>query len=378
MTIEPDTKDWTWVLDAPCPECGFDAGVFTRADLAPTVEANALGWVRVLAAPDARRRPAPTTWSPLEYGCHVRDVHRIFAERVRLMLAENDPAFANWDQDVTAIDDRYDLQDPAVVSGELTESARAMADLLRAVADSQWSRTGRRSNGSLFTVDTIGLYYLHDIVHHLHDVGFDARAVTAGAYDRDADGYAAATAAMPDPNRAAVTRFVAELGPDARVLEIGTGSGRDAAALEAAGASVRRTDVTAGFVERLRAAGHEADLVDPLVGDLADPASAGRLYDGVWANACLHHVDRSRLTAVLGRLAAATRPGGVLRLSVKEGDGESWSTHGTVSGARLFTFWREAPLRAALDRAGWEVGEVTHEHGATRDEPWLDVVAVRR
>src|SRR4051794_791858 len=22
--VEPDTKDWTWVLDRPCPECGFD------------------------------------------------------------------------------------------------------------------------------------------------------------------------------------------------------------------------------------------------------------------------------------------------------------------------------------------------------------------
>jgi SAM-dependent methyltransferase len=378
VTIEPDTKDWTWVLDAPCPECGFDARVFTRADLAPTVEANAAGWGRVLSASDPRRRPTPTTWSPLEYGCHVRDVHRIFAERVRLMLAEVDPAFANWDQDVTAVKDRYDLQDPAVVSGELADAAQAMADLLRSVEDAQWSRTGRRSNGSSFTVDPLGRYCLHDIVHHLHDVGFDPRAVTAGAYDQDADGYAAATAAMPDLHRAAVTRFVAELGDGARVLEIGTGSGRDAAALEAAGASVRRTDVTPAFVERLRAAGQDADLVDPLVDDLADPASPGRPYDGVWANACLHHVDRSRLADVLDRLAAATRPGGVLRLTVKEGDGESWSTHGTVSGARLFTFWREPPLRAVLDRAGWEVAEVAHEHGATRDEPWLDVVAVRR
>jgi hypothetical protein len=24
MTIVPDTKDWTWVLRRPCPECGFD------------------------------------------------------------------------------------------------------------------------------------------------------------------------------------------------------------------------------------------------------------------------------------------------------------------------------------------------------------------
>jgi SAM-dependent methyltransferase len=323
-------------------------------------------------------RPAPTTWSPLEYGCHVRDVHRIFAERVRLMLAEDDPAFANWDQDVTAAEDRYDLQDPAVVYGELAEAARAMADLLRSVEDAQWSRTGRRSNGSFFTVDTIGRYYLHDIVHHLHDVGYDARAITTLAYDRDADGYAAATAAMPDPNRAAIAGFVARLGGGARVLEIGTGSGRDAAALEAAGASLRRTDVTEAFVARLREAGLEADLVDPLVDDLADPAAPDRPYDGVWANACLHHVDRSRLAVVLDRLAAATRPGGLLRLTVKEGDGESWSTHGTVSGARLFTYWREAPLCAVLDRSGWEVDDVAHERGATRDEPWLDVVAVRR
>ena len=24
MTIIPDTKDWTWVLQRSCPECGFD------------------------------------------------------------------------------------------------------------------------------------------------------------------------------------------------------------------------------------------------------------------------------------------------------------------------------------------------------------------
>ena len=28
--IEPDTKDWTWVLDRPCPECGFEASTRDR------------------------------------------------------------------------------------------------------------------------------------------------------------------------------------------------------------------------------------------------------------------------------------------------------------------------------------------------------------
>lgn len=28
MAITPDTKDWTWVLERPCPECGFDTQGF--------------------------------------------------------------------------------------------------------------------------------------------------------------------------------------------------------------------------------------------------------------------------------------------------------------------------------------------------------------
>ena len=30
MPIVPDTKDWTWVLERRCDECGFDASAFPR------------------------------------------------------------------------------------------------------------------------------------------------------------------------------------------------------------------------------------------------------------------------------------------------------------------------------------------------------------
>src|SRR5215203_7455185 len=84
--IEPDTKDWTWVLERACAECGFDAGAIDRVDLGAMLRDNAAGWQRVLAAPEATQRPGPAVWSPTEYAVHVRDVHRIFAGRVRLML----------------------------------------------------------------------------------------------------------------------------------------------------------------------------------------------------------------------------------------------------------------------------------------------------
>lgn len=168
--IEPDTKDWTWVLHEPCPDCGFVAETPTRAELGAVVRANAALWPTLLASPDAAVRPEPAVWSVLEYACHVRDVHRIFGERVGLMLDQDDPVFANWDQDETAVADRYDRQDPAVVADELVAAAAAVAAAYDAVPADAWERTGRRSDGSEFTVDSLGRYHLHDIVHHAHDV----------------------------------------------------------------------------------------------------------------------------------------------------------------------------------------------------------------
>jgi hypothetical protein len=173
MTAEPvapppDDKDWTWVLNQPCPECGFDATTVT--DVPGLTRDSATALVTALARPDAATRPSPDVWSPLEYACHVRDVCRRFDERLHRMLAEDDPVFANWDQDATALEDRYWEQDPAVVGRELREASERIADSFAAVRDDQWSRPSRRSNGSVFTVHTFSRYFAHDLVHHVHDV----------------------------------------------------------------------------------------------------------------------------------------------------------------------------------------------------------------
>jgi hypothetical protein len=168
--IEPDTKDWTWVVSRPCPECGYDASTVQSSAIADHIRADAADWVRRLSEPHVAIRPRPTVWSTLEYGCHVRDVHRIFNDRVRLMLSEEEPQFPNWDQDKTAIEDDYGSQDPAVVAAELVDAADAVAETYSHAPADAWSRRGLRSNGSEFTVASISLYDLHDIVHHAHDV----------------------------------------------------------------------------------------------------------------------------------------------------------------------------------------------------------------
>ena len=69
MSITPDTKDWTWVLERPCPECGFEASAHDVSDLPVLLATTAAAWSRVLGRADVADRPRPGVWSALEYGC---------------------------------------------------------------------------------------------------------------------------------------------------------------------------------------------------------------------------------------------------------------------------------------------------------------------
>jgi len=172
MTITPDGRDWTWVLEQACPECGLDTRRVEPTDVAAMTRDVAAQWREVLAGPTAEvvARPSPEKWSTLEYGCHVRDVFGRFDERLHLMLNEIDPLFPNWDQDATAIDDGYAAQNPVFVAQELVEAGAAIADSFDSVTGDEWHRTGARSDGARFTIATFARYFVHDPIHHLYDV----------------------------------------------------------------------------------------------------------------------------------------------------------------------------------------------------------------
>lgn len=179
--IVPDDKDWTWVLHATCAECGFDVSALPATDVARLIRENAAAWTTALRAPadDVRVRRRPDRWSSLEYGAHVRDVYRLFHERLRRMLREDDPLFANWDQDVTARNERYGEQEPGRVGVELADAAVALADEFERVRGDQWLRPGRRSDGASFTIESFSRYLIHDPVHHLWDIGGNRAAGVA-------------------------------------------------------------------------------------------------------------------------------------------------------------------------------------------------------
>jgi hypothetical protein len=171
MTILPETKDWTWTISGACPDCGYDGPEFNPSNTARAVRWLAANLPIALAAhttPTAR--PNPSTWAPVEYACHVRDVFRLYEYRLGLMLNDDNPTFPNWDQDETAIADRYLEQDPAVVGDELAQAGHSLALAFDGVRPDQWLRTGTRSDDKHFSVASFAVYMVHDPAHHYWDI----------------------------------------------------------------------------------------------------------------------------------------------------------------------------------------------------------------
>lgn len=173
MAIAPDTKDWTWVIEESCPECGFDPSTVSRDNLVPRMTSALEAWSAVPTRDDVDARPDADTWSPGEYAAHIVDVCAVMADRIALILNEDDPEFANWDQDQAAADGDYANRDSQQTAVVLPTAAATLTERFAQVSGDEWERTGRRSNGSRFTAYTLGVYALHDIEHHLWDVRID-------------------------------------------------------------------------------------------------------------------------------------------------------------------------------------------------------------
>jgi SAM-dependent methyltransferase len=190
-----------------------------------------------------------------------------------------------------------------------------------------------------------------------------ANAITVQTYEQRADTF---RASIPrDPNDNLISLVDQALPAGGTLLELGSGTGRDAAELERRGHQVRRTDATVAFVEMMRADGFKADLLNALTDDYGGP------YDLVFADAVFLHFTAEQLAHVLTRCFDAAR---LLAFTTREGEGIEWSNR-FLDLPRQFTLWEEGPLRALLSDTGWHVQQL--QRGETRAGGWFHVLAGR-
>ena len=109
----------------------LEASPKTLADLTKKLEDGLL-----------RRKPAPEKWSALEVVCHLRDVERLWADRIVKAAFSDHPAFYALDFEALVAKHSYNTRD---LGAALKEFARLRTDslcLLKALPASQWKRVG--------------------------------------------------------------------------------------------------------------------------------------------------------------------------------------------------------------------------------------------
>lgn len=197
----------------------------------------------------------------------------------------------------------------------------------------------------------------------------DETGATSATYDRIASDYAIHWA---DAGLLAgqMARFAARLPAGARVLDVGCGAGRDTGQMRERGLRAAGLDRSRGMLAQARRRG-----IPLLLGDMRRlPVRDGAL-DGLWACASFLHIPRRDAPGVLLAFRRALRPGGLLYLSVKQGDGERWVEY-SAGLRRFFAFYRPDEIDCLLVAAGFAVCEGWIEDDSLgRPERWINRLA---
>lgn len=162
--------------------------------------------------------------------------------------------------------------------------------------------------------------------------------------------------------------FIGFLRNDAIVMDLGSGSGRDAQRIAGAGHIVVAVDASRGLLRRCLAATQRMRTVLGVNADmLALPFACGS-FGGIWACGSLVHLSRDEIPVVVSRCFDLLKPGTPIGLSMKKGVGSERRGDG-----RLFTYTNKVELAGWLSYAGFERIDIT---GPFRNE-WLLAMALK-
>ncbi len=157
-----------------CETCGFSYEL-SSAHLAGhhiTVEAADLAAIIESGDIDLTRRPAPATWSTLEYACHTRDVLLVQRERVLLARRTRQPNVVPMGRDERVEHDGYSEQSPVAVARQLRDAAMLFAGVLDRLDVEDWSRTliYNFPEPTVRSLAWVAVHTQHEVHHHLADV----------------------------------------------------------------------------------------------------------------------------------------------------------------------------------------------------------------
>jgi len=163
-------------------------------------------------------------------------------------------------------------------------------------------------------------------------------------------------------------KFMSALPTEARVLDLGCGTGRTTAFMARAGIEVEGWDASPEMAA-VALADHELAIRVATFDEL----DAIDDYDGIFANFSLLHAPKSEMPDILARISRALKPGGHLHIGLKMGTGEARDKLG-----RFYAYYSDPEITGLLNDVG--LPSIDRSYGADigldgEPAPWIILLA---
>jgi len=200
---------------------------------------------------------------------------------------------------------------------------------------------------------------------------------TIDIYNSIADAYALQSLQHgPNVQR---TKFCSLVKKGGKILDAGCGGGRDSAYFVEKGFKVIGVDLSEKLLELARLAVPGAKFY---AADLRRLSFEKNIFDGIWACASIIHIKHSDMAKVFSGFFQSLKPGGVLYIHAKKGEGEEYIEEPSIPGKkRFFSLFRERDLMKYCKNAGFtdiDVCEVASKNAYANGKTsrvWVDCFA---
>ena len=112
-------------------------------------------------------QPFPGKWSTKQVICHIADFEPVYVDRMKRVIAENEPTMFSGDPDLFAARLAYDQRDVAVELDFIQFARKHMGPILRSLTPEDFQRRGIHSEAGPITLEKLLTNITNDIPHHV-------------------------------------------------------------------------------------------------------------------------------------------------------------------------------------------------------------------
>ena len=122
-------------------------------------------------------RPIAGKMSTREVVCHIADFEPVYADRMKRVIAEDQPPLRGGDPDVWAKALAYDVRDLEEELNLIESVRKQTARILRSLPDDAWSRVGIHSEAGPLSLEELLRRITEHMPHHIKFIEEKRRAI---------------------------------------------------------------------------------------------------------------------------------------------------------------------------------------------------------